>query len=74
MGKIFGILLMGLGIWVGLEIYLEGTQNAFGGAFASHQAAGDAPRDLRSTPQRAGDAVENSLAIEQERRERIMPD
>ena len=74
MGRIFGILLIGLGIWVGLEIYLEGTQNAFGGAFASHRASSEAPRDLRSTPQRAGDAVENSLALEKERRDRIMPD
>ena len=43
MGRIFGILLMGLGIWVGLEIYLEGTQNAFGGAFASHRTASEEP-------------------------------
>jgi hypothetical protein len=74
MGKIFGILFMGLGIWVGLEIYLEGTQNAFGGAFASHRVEGEAPRDMRSTPQRAGDAVKNSQAEEAERRERLMPD
>ena len=73
MGRIFGILLIGLGIWVGLEIYLEGTQNAFGGAFATHGAA-EAPRDPRTTPQRAGDAVQNSLAIEQERHERMLPE
>ncbi len=74
MGRIFGILLIGLGIWVGLEIYLEGTQNAFGGVFASHRAASEAPRDLRSTPQRAGDAVRGSLASEAERHERILSD
>jgi hypothetical protein len=70
MGRIFGILLIGLGIWIGLEIYLEGTQNAFGGAFASREA----PRDLRTTPQRAGDAVRGSLASEHERHERILSD
>ena len=70
MGRIFGILLIGLGIWVGLEIYLEGTQNAFGGVFASQEA----PRDPRSTPQRAGDAVRGSLALEHERHERAMPE
>ena len=73
MGRIFGILFIGLGIWVGLEIYLEGTQNAFGGVFASHQAASEA-RDTRTTPQRAGDAVEGSRALEAERRERLIPD
>lgn len=70
MGRIFGILLIGLGIWIGLEIYLEGTQNAFGGAFASREA----PRDLRTTPQRAGDAVRGSLESEKERHERILTD
>jgi len=71
MGMIFGILFIGLGIWVGLEIYLEGTQNAFGGILASH--ATEAPRDQRTTPQRAGDAVRGSLALEHERHERAMP-
>jgi len=33
MGKAFGILLIVVGIWVGLELYSEGTQNAFGGLF-----------------------------------------
>ena len=74
MGRIFGILFIGLGIWVGLEIYLEGTQNAFGGVFASQQIEGEAPRDVRTTPQRAGDAVKSSQALEAERRERLMPD
>lgn len=34
MGRVFGILLIVLGIWVGLEYYTKGSQ-AFGGAFAS---------------------------------------
>ncbi len=34
MSKVFGIaLIVGL-IWVGLEIYTEGTERAFGGVFA----------------------------------------
>ena len=74
MGRIFGILFIGLGIWVGLEIYLEGTQNAFGGVFAFHREAGDAPRDERTTPQRAGDAVRSSRTLEAERHERMLPD
>ena len=35
MGKIFGILLIVAGIWVGLTIYTEGTDAAFGGLFGS---------------------------------------
>lgn len=74
MGRIFGILFIGLGIWVGLEIYLEGTQNAFGGVFASHQVEGEAPRDTRTNPQRAGDSVKSARALEAERRERLLSD
>jgi hypothetical protein len=74
MGRIFGILLLGLGIWVGLEIYLEGTQNAFGGVFASHRVQADAARDTRTTPQRAGDAVRRSQEMDAQRRERLLPD
>ncbi|HEY8156122.1 MAG TPA: hypothetical protein VII72_18475 [Myxococcota bacterium] len=74
MGKAFKILLIGLGIWAGLEIYLEGPQNAFGGIFASHQAESGAPRDTRTTPQRAGDSVKHSREMEVERNERLMED
>lgn len=34
MGRLFGIALILLGIWVGIEVYNEGTRNAFGGLFA----------------------------------------
>jgi hypothetical protein len=74
MGKAFKILLFGLGIWAGLEIYLEGPQNAFGGIFGSHQSEGQAPRDTRTTPQRAGDSVRNSREMEAERHERLLED
>jgi hypothetical protein len=74
MGRIFGILCIALGMWVGMEIYLEGARNAFGGAFDFASHAPDETQDRRSTPPRAGDAVRNSLAIEAERRERTMPD
>ena len=74
MGKIFGILFIGLGIWVGMEIYLEGTRQAFGGAFNFAAVEREAPGDRRTTPQRAGDAVRSSLADEAEKRERLMPE
>lgn len=34
MAKIFGVLLIVLGVWVGMEIYTKGMQDAFGGVFA----------------------------------------
>ena len=74
MGRIFGILLIVVAIWIGMQIYLEGTRHAFGGAFDSSIARAEAPRNVRTTPQRAGDAVRGSLADEAEKRERLMPE
>ncbi len=34
MAKPLGILLIVIGIWIGLTVYLEGVDEAFGGAFA----------------------------------------
>ncbi len=34
MAKIFGVLLIVLGVWIGMEIYTKGMHDAFGGAFA----------------------------------------
>jgi hypothetical protein len=74
MGRIFGILFIAVGIWVGLEIYLEGTRNAFGGAFAFFEKESDAPRDTRTTPQRAGDAVRRAHDEGLAREERLIPE
>jgi hypothetical protein len=71
MGKAIKILLIGLGIWAGLEIYLEGTEHAFGGILAPSNAAREAHAEARSTPQRAGDSVRNSLAREADRHSNI---
>lgn len=74
MGRALKILLICLGVWVGFEIYLEGPRNAFGGLFDFSAREQAAARDTRTTPQRAGDAVRKSQAIEAERRERLLPD
>jgi hypothetical protein len=34
MGRIFGIVLVLIAIYVGMTVYTEGIENAFGGAFA----------------------------------------
>jgi hypothetical protein len=45
--KAFGILAILIGIWVGLTVYMEGVDNAFGGAFAffSSEPAGALAED-----------------------------
>lgn len=73
MGKIIGLLLVVVGIWVGVEVYSNGVDGAFGGVLASR--AGDRPAaevDRRSTPRRAGDAVENAHAAADARREKLL--
>jgi hypothetical protein len=65
MGKAFGLLLIVLGIWVGMELYTVGTQRAFGGVFvdlglAQAPAAGEAPDEapldaIRSRAQQNAD-------------------
>ena len=76
MGKIFGILLIAIGIWVGVEVYTEGTQNAFGGAlaFLGESSDGDEMRDQRTAPQRAGDAVRSAQREAEQRRNRLLDD
>lgn len=62
MAKIFGVLLIVLGVWIGMEIYTKGMDQAFGGVFAGFaetNGADAAPRG--SVVQRARDKVESSM-------------
>jgi hypothetical protein len=49
MGKAFGLILMLIALYVGMTIYTEGIDQAFGGALATHLTPGaqsaDAPAD-----------------------------
>jgi hypothetical protein len=74
MSKILGILLVVVGIWLGLEVYQNGMQGAFGGALASLGGSADeqAIRDPRSLPRRAGDAVERAHAEAEARLNRAL--
>ena len=74
MAKIFGMLLVVVGIWLGLEVYQNGIQGAFGGALASlgDSAGEQAVRDPRSVAQRAGAAAESAHAEAEERRNRML--
>lgn len=76
MAKMFGVLLVVLGAWVGLELYTEGPSHAFGGAFASilgsESAGGE--EDARSTPQRAGAAADRAHRENEARFDRMLDD
>jgi hypothetical protein len=52
MGKAFGLILMLIALYVGMAIYGEGIENAFGGAFAPLQPASqrDEPLATHLTP------------------------
>ncbi len=75
MGKIFGILLMVVGLWVGMEIYQKGAQQALGGHLAFLGDSDDRENvDRRTTPQRAGDAALKAHQFADERRSRLLGD
>jgi hypothetical protein len=74
MAKIFGILLIILGIWAGSEIYTKGAANAFGGALSAlgfEDAAPDAA-EPQSLPRRAGGKVSRAHAEAEARRNRML--
>jgi hypothetical protein len=72
MGRIFGLLLVVLGIWAATEVYLNGTAGAFGGVFADGTAEGAAAQDGRSLGLRAGEAVGHAYDEGEARRERLL--
>ncbi len=75
MGKIFGILLTVVGIWIGLEVYLKGTEGALGGHLAFLGGSDDLENvDRRTVPQRAGDAARRAHQVAEKRRSRLLGD
>ena len=57
MAKAFAILLIVLGVWLGLEIFTNGTEGAFGGVFAS----GSPSASTEPTAQRIRNRVQQSV-------------
>jgi hypothetical protein len=54
------------------EVYVNGTQGAFGGALASLDGSDAAARDPRTIPQRAGAAVGRAHEEADQRRGRLL--
>ena len=74
MGKSIGLLLAVAAIWVTVELYAQGPDQAFGGRFARWIGSGDAEHPHGSTAQRAGAAVGRARAEENARREKLLPE
>jgi hypothetical protein len=69
MGKSFGILLIVVAVWVGLTIFTEGTDAAFGGLFASSRKE-VANASGRPLPRRVEESVRNAYREQEARTER----
>lgn len=76
MGKVLGILLAAVSVWVMVEVYTEGVSGAFGGAFASIAGDGsEAPVEHpASTAKRAGAAVERAQQEHEARYKELIPE
>lgn len=73
MGKIFGMLLIVAGIWVGLEVFQKGPGGAFDGAFASVLGAEPQAADEPATTQdRAGSSVDRAHRDTEQRWDRML--
>ena len=73
MGKMFGILAIVLGVWIGLEVYTKGTNEAFGGVFAGLMepvSDYEPSPDGRSPVQRIGDNVRENIELGADRTRR----
>ena len=74
MGKAIGLLFAVIAIWVALEIYTQGPDNAFGGRFASLIGGGESGAPRGSTAERVGAAVGRAREQERERYDQLMPE
>ena len=66
--QVLAILLLVLAVWVGLEVYTQGTDQAFGGLFARFSGRPPAAEPQLSTPKRVGAKVQAELNDAMERR------
>ena len=72
MGKVFAVLLIVFALWIGLSIFTEGTDRAFGGLlsrFAPALAEGQA-RDTRAPLERVRERAEAARDQQLDRIER----
>lgn len=66
MGKVFGILLIVVALWIGLTLFTEGTDAAFGGIFASNENDVADPSG-RPLPRRVEESVRKAYRAQEAR-------
>jgi len=71
MGRILGLLLLVIGIWVGMEVYNEGVDGAFDGRLA-FLSDSEEDGDGLTTRMRVHDAVSSAHSDSDARRERLL--
>ncbi len=69
MGKLVGILVLTIGIWMGLEVLNHGVSGAFGGAFGGDEATVAQPQSL---PKQVDKKLQAAQAAAAERRARML--
>ena len=67
-GKLLGIVLLVAAVWVGIEIYTNGTDGAFGGIFARFGPPSPHAGEPGSVGKRIGAKVQSELTDAAERR------
>ena len=66
MQKIFGVLLILVFVWLGIEIFTKGMDGAFGGIFASHSQSRDGGQP-KGLPDSVRDRVKSAVRTNEER-------
>jgi hypothetical protein len=73
MGKLFAIVLMVIAIWVGITVFTEGSDRAFGGLFAGSTGSSTLEAtEARSTRERARDALQSAYEESEDRVDRAL--
>lgn len=72
MSRTFGILLLVLGVWIGVEVYTEGVRHAFGGAFAFLGSESGEPGEPADLTERVSSATLEAQRRSEERRDRLI--
>ena len=73
MAKLLAIVLMVIAIWVAVTVFTEGSDRAFGGLFAGSRGPSSLEAtEVRSTRERAGDAVQRAYQESEDRVDRAV--
>lgn len=60
MGRVFGILMLVIGVWIAAELYTHGMDGAFGGVFSKGADAESAKPITKRTEERVRRAFDES--------------